>query len=186
LQIHCCEPSPDACARLRKRFPQVNLYETWLQEISGNELYDAITLWDTLEHIGDLSEFSNTVNRLLKPGGYWFFSTPNTNSFEWTVMGTEHVQILPPGHINLFNPKSAECLLKRHGFEVVEIQTPNGSLDVSYVEKNIGMSDVYDTNIGRFLINNLRNEKFKDQFVRLISDTQRAGNIFVIARKLEK
>ena len=35
--------------------------------------------------------------------GFFFFSTPNTKSFEWFVAGKDHGQILPPGHINLLN-----------------------------------------------------------------------------------
>jgi|TARA_B100001971_G_C18219174_1_gene555952 hypothetical protein len=48
---------------------------------------------------------------LLKNGGFLVFSTPNTDSFEWAVAGTNHVQILPPGHVNLFNLRSIKYYL---------------------------------------------------------------------------
>lgn len=183
LSIHCCEPSKDACQRLKNRFPDMTLFNKWLQELDAPETYDAVTLWDTIEHIEDIDGFTSTVASLLKPGGYWFFSTPNTSSFEWLVAGKDHVQLLPPGHINLFNPDSIGILLKRHGFEVVEMQTPNGSLDVSYIEKLIDGTDKYDHNLGNFLRSKLKQESFKSGFANLISSTGCAGNVFVIARK---
>jgi 2-polyprenyl-3-methyl-5-hydroxy-6-metoxy-1,4-benzoquinol methylase len=184
LQIHCCEPSNDACRRLKQRFPSITLYQNWLQELDFRREYDAITLWDTIEHIENIYEFTDTVHSLLKPNGYWFFSTPNTKSFEWQVAGKEHVQLLPPGHINLFNQKSIEILLKETGFELVEAQTPNGTLDVSYIEKLIQFNDKYDHQLGEYLLTHFKNKDFKQGFAQLISSTRNAGNIFVIAKKV--
>ena len=183
LEIHCCEPSTDACNRLKQRFPDIKLFNNWLQELPSEEKYDGITLWDTLEHIEDIDGFTSKVFSLLKPGGYWFFSTPNTTSFEWQVAGKDHVQLLPPGHINLFNRESVQILMERHGFEVAQIQTPNGTLDVSYIEKLTADTDKYDQNLGHFLRESLQNDEFKQGFCELISSTVFAGNVFVIARK---
>ncbi|MEP2654075.1 MAG: class I SAM-dependent methyltransferase [Paraglaciecola sp.] len=183
LSIHCCEPSGDACTRLKQRFPKIHLYNKWLQELSFKEKYHAITLWDTIEHIEDIDAFTQKIFSLLKPGGYWFFSTPNTNSFEWQIAGKDHVQLLPPGHINLFNPNSIDILMQRHGFEVVEMQTPNGTLDVSYIDKLTQSSNKYDKQLGGFLRTNLQDKNFKQKFAQLLSTTTTAGNVFVIARK---
>lgn len=184
LEIHCCEPSIDACDRLKSKFPHMTLYNDWLQNIDNELEYDGITLWDTLEHIEDIELFTQTIHKLLKVGGYWFFSTPNTNSFEWKVAGKEHVQLLPPGHINLFNTKSIPLLLTQQGFELIEMQTPNGSLDVSYIEKLIFENDKYDNAIGKYLKNKFLDTEFKDGFSQLISNTNNAGNVFIVARKV--
>ncbi|MCF2948110.1 class I SAM-dependent methyltransferase [Paraglaciecola aquimarina] len=183
LSIHCCEPSADACTRLKQRFPEINLYNNWLQDLPSEEKYDAITLWDTIEHIEDIDIFTQKVFSLLKPGGYWFFSTPNTHSFEWQIAGKDHVQLLPPGHINLFNPNSIEILMHRHGFNISEMQTPNGTLDISYIDKLTQSSNQYDEHLGSFLKTHLQDENFKQQFAQLLSTTTTAGNVFVIARK---
>ena len=72
---------------------------------------------------------------MLKKDGLFFFSTPNTDSFEWMVANTEHVQLLPPGHVNLLNIKSISKLLKNNGFSRKNYFTLNPSLDVDYVLK---------------------------------------------------
>jgi 2-polyprenyl-3-methyl-5-hydroxy-6-metoxy-1,4-benzoquinol methylase len=186
LQILSCEPSKDACKRLKQRFPDIVLFNTWLQNLDCEEQYDAITLWDTIEHIEDIYTFTNTIHSLLKPNGYWFFSTPNTQSFEWQITGKDHVQLLPPGHINLFNKNSIPILLEATGFELIESQTPNGSLDVTYVEKLTQSTDKYNQQLGKYLVENLKDTHFKEGFSKLISNTQNAGNIFVIAKKVSR
>tara|TARA_R110000744_G_scaffold54584_1_gene115808 strand:+ start:16939 stop:17928 length:990 start_codon:yes stop_codon:yes gene_type:complete len=185
LNVSCCEPSKDACERLSKRFPQVTLYNDWLQNLPGTMQYEGISLWDTIEHIDQIDAFCTKVYSLLKPSGYWFFSTPNTTSFEWEIAGKDHVQLLPPGHINLFNPKSIKILLDKHGFELLKILTPNGSLDVSYIEKLIQSTSKYDANLGVYLKEKFKETDFKDGFIQLISQTNNAGNMLVIAQKPE-
>ena len=52
-------------------------------------------MWDTVK--------IKMLNSVKKKDGLFFFSTPNTDSFEWMIANTEHVQLLPPGHVNLLN-----------------------------------------------------------------------------------
>lgn len=183
LEIHCCEPSEDASKRLRERFPEVKLFTQWLHEMNPDNKYSAITLWDTLEHLVDPHAAAKMIHSLLEPSGYWFFSTPNTDSFEWEVAGKNHVQLLPPGHVNLFNTQSVEIFLKKSGFNIVEIHTPNGALDVSYIKKYITQNDNHQLQMGSFLAKNLENEIFAKEFAELISKNKKAGNVFVVAQK---
>lgn len=183
LRIECCEPSLDAVSRLKKRYPSIIIHNNWLQELKQANHYDAITLWDTLEHVVDLAEFVGNIHRLLKVGGHWFFSTPNTRSFEWNIAGREHTQLLPPGHVNLFNTHNIRHFLENNGFNVVEIQTPNGSLDVSYVNKIIAQNKYDQLALGNFLTNQLEKKQFQEDFARLISQNGLAGNMLVVAQK---
>jgi len=183
IEIDCCEPSNDAKEKLKQRFPDINVYDCWLQDMPDTKRYDAITLWDTLEHIVDLTGLCEKIYSLLSPGGYWFFSTPNLDSFEWKIAGRNHVQILPPGHVNLFNSGNIDILLERFGFELIDYQTPNGSLDVSYIKKLIENNSDYDLNLGRFLLENLEQTKFSEEFTNLLVNSKKAGNMFVIARR---
>lgn len=186
LEIHCCEPSEDARLRLKARFPEVKLYSQWLQDMNPQVQYQAITLWDTLEHLVDPHSAAEKIYSLLDNNGYWFFSTPNTNSFEWEIAGKNHVQLLPPGHVNLFNSKSIEIFLQQHHFEIVETHTPNGALDVSYIKKYLHLNNGHEPMLGTFLEKNLSDDTFSAGFSELISKTQKAGNIFIVARKIKK
>ena len=41
-----------------------------LEDLNVSDQFDAITMWDTLEHILDPHEIGTAVRKLLKPGGY--------------------------------------------------------------------------------------------------------------------
>jgi len=183
LSLECCEPSRDACQRLSQRYPAMPLHACWLQDMDADASYDAISLWDTLEHIVDIEAFGATVRRLLKPGGYWFFSTPNTRSLEWSVAGKQHVQLLPPGHVNLFNKDNIQLYLQRLGFHWVSLETPNGSLDVSYVQKILGSNPEIDANMGGFIKHNIQSSSFADTLAELLVKERLGGNMFVVAHR---
>jgi 2-polyprenyl-3-methyl-5-hydroxy-6-metoxy-1,4-benzoquinol methylase len=43
--------------------------------------FDAITMWDVLEHIDSADEFLEKCSRLSKPGGYLFIQVPQIDSY---------------------------------------------------------------------------------------------------------
>lgn len=184
FNIHSCEPSKDAFRSLSERFKEITLYNEWMENLNFSNKFTGITLWDTLEHLPNPVQSAKKINMLLKKGGYWFFSTPNTNSFEWEVTDKNHVQLLPPGHINLFNIKSIKKLLSLSGFKLISYETPNGSLDVTYIEKLINNEILQENDLCKFLKKCIRNKKQKMHFIDFLSSAKLAGNIFVTAQKV--
>ena len=184
FEIHCCDPSTDACRHLSERHQDITLHTMMIEDMTVDGAFDAVTMWDTLEHIQDGHAVARKVKTLLKPGGYWFFSTPNTGSFEWSVAGDNHVQLLPPGHINLYNIASISILLERAGLELIDHHTLNGSLDVGYVKKLlVGGEERPRINAGNFLADRLGDPIFADAFAEFLVTTKQGGNIFVVARR---
>ncbi|MBU3720816.1 MAG: bifunctional 2-polyprenyl-6-hydroxyphenol methylase/3-demethylubiquinol 3-O-methyltransferase UbiG [Burkholderiaceae bacterium] len=62
--------------------------------------YDIVTCMEMLEHVPQPSETIAACSRLVKPGGWVFFSTINRNpkSFLFAIIGAEYVlRILPKG-----------------------------------------------------------------------------------------
>lgn len=183
FEIHCCDPSDDACAHLRDLHPQAIIHQCMVESLQLDGEFDAVTMWDTLEHVQNPHAVAAAVKRLLRPCGYWFFSTPNTTSFEWTVAGTDHVQLLPPGHINLFNLESIKVLLEKAGMTLVDYFTPNGSLDVSYVRKLLAEGNLlHRRNAGSFIAERIDDDEFADALARALVESRQAGNIVVIAQ----
>jgi SAM-dependent methyltransferase len=85
------------------------------------------------EHLHDPSPFIAKVYELLKPGGYFLFTTLNSLGFDIQVLWQNSKSIFPPNHLNFFTPYSMELFLKKWGFSMVEITTP-GQLDWDIVE----------------------------------------------------
>ena len=64
------------------------------------ESFDVVTCMEMLEHVPDPSSVVRACARLVKPGGWVFFSTINRNpkSFLFAIIGAEYVlQLLPKG-----------------------------------------------------------------------------------------
>ncbi len=84
--------------------------------------YDIITMWDVLEHIDKADDFLKKCNVHTKPGGYLFLQVPQIDSYfakkhkdNWKMMGLDHV--------NYFGKKTITEILKRNGYEVLEIKS---------------------------------------------------------------
>jgi len=84
--------------------------------------YDIITMWDVLEHIDMADVFLKKCNVHTKTGGYLFLQVPQIDSYfakkhkdNWKMMGLDHV--------NYFGKKTITEILKRHGYEVLEIKS---------------------------------------------------------------
>ncbi|MCZ8157125.1 MAG: class I SAM-dependent methyltransferase [Leptospira sp.] len=184
FKLTACDLNEKACIYLKEKYDGLEVLNENIYSLSKPDSYfDGVTLWDTVEHLTEPTVFLKKIKDLLKPGGHFFFSTPNTYSFEWSVMRTTHVQLLPPGHVNLYNTENIKILLKNAGFEIVDIQTLNASLDISYVLKNY-KKDQYSP-LEEFLISRLSNDHiFFDLFNDYLVKTKSAGNMLVVAKKV--
>ncbi|MCP4412906.1 MAG: bifunctional 2-polyprenyl-6-hydroxyphenol methylase/3-demethylubiquinol 3-O-methyltransferase UbiG [Gammaproteobacteria bacterium] len=64
------------------------------------EAFDVVTCMEMLEHVPDPSSIVSACSKLVKPGGYVFFSTLNRNAKSWllAIVGAEYVlNMLPKG-----------------------------------------------------------------------------------------
>ena len=183
FQLTCCDIDKDSCNKLRNRYPKVDVINSDFVDIEKIPYYDIITMWDTVEHIVDQNLLFDSVKKMLKKDGLFFFSTPNTDSFEWMVANTEHVQLLPPGHVNLLNINSISTLLKNNGFSLKNYFTLNPSLDVDYVLKLKNKENKSNVRQENYLCSLLSDNKFRTDFERILKKHKKAGNILVIAQK---
>lgn len=65
--------------------------------------YDVVTCMEMLEHVPDPASIINACAKLVKPGGWVFFSTLNRNmkSFMYAIIGAEYIMnLLPKGTHN--------------------------------------------------------------------------------------
>lgn len=88
------------------------------------EQFDAVTFWETLEHLQDPLTALQDAEQRLAPGGVLAISVPNLNSPAVRSMRGDSMQIHGgpawPGHINLFTPQTLDLLLRRAGLKRID------------------------------------------------------------------
>jgi SAM-dependent methyltransferase len=85
--------------------------------------FDAVCLWDTLEHLPRPAETIRRAASLLKPGGYLFLSTGDFGSLLARVQGLRWRQIHPPTHLFYFTRPALRALVRRLGMDAVRFRT---------------------------------------------------------------
>lgn len=102
------------------------------------DAYDVAVAFEVLEHIVDPSQLLRSARNSLKKGGLLMLSTPNGASYEVDRLGAKSNQV-PFEHVRLYNPSSLKVLLRRFGFEIVQIETP-GLFDVDLIQRKMNAS----------------------------------------------
>jgi 2-polyprenyl-3-methyl-5-hydroxy-6-metoxy-1,4-benzoquinol methylase len=81
-----------------------------------NAHFDAICLWDVIEHIWNPAQNIAHLMKYLKPNGYLFFSSPNFGSLIAKLLRRYWPFMTPPEHLSFFSKRSmnylAEMLLE--------------------------------------------------------------------------
>lgn len=89
--------------------------------------FDVVTCMEMLEHVPDPASVVGACARLVRPGGWVFFSTISRNpkSFLFAIVGAEYLLRLLPRGTHAFEKflKPSELLgfARRHGLEPVEL-----------------------------------------------------------------
>ena len=86
--------------------------------------FDAVLSCEVIEHLLDVTRSLAEMNRVLRPGGRLFLSTPYhglVKNLVLAVHGFEKHFDPDGGHIRFFTPKSLRQLLERSGFKVERI-----------------------------------------------------------------
>jgi 2-polyprenyl-6-hydroxyphenyl methylase/3-demethylubiquinone-9 3-methyltransferase len=97
---------------LEAQTPNVEYREVSVEELAGQEPggFDVVTCMEMIEHVPDPASVVQACGKLVKPGGWVFFSTINRNpkSFLFAIVGAEYVlNLLPRGtheYLKLIRP----------------------------------------------------------------------------------
>lgn len=88
--------------------------------------YDMIHLYEVLEHVPDPENFLDVCRNLLTPGGVLHVVVPNDYS-PLQLKAKEQYKlpswwVSPPEHLNYFEPKTLQLMVRRVGFSVIDIR----------------------------------------------------------------
>lgn len=78
--------------------------------------FDAVVMWDVIEHLDDPAEALRYAGSLLRSGGRIFLSTPNIGAPIASLMASRWHFMTPPEHITYFDRRTLEELCVRCGY----------------------------------------------------------------------
>jgi SAM-dependent methyltransferase len=88
-----------------------------LDEVSGT--FDAITMFEVLEHLDAPLEILECLRERLPSGGLMIVETPDCTGVTGITSEQDYRLIHPLDHINAFTPASLVSIMDRAGFEVI-------------------------------------------------------------------
>ncbi|MEZ4735761.1 MAG: class I SAM-dependent methyltransferase [Caldilineaceae bacterium] len=149
--------------------------------------FDAVTLWDVLEHLHDPLGSLQEIHRILRPNGIVVIRVPNLASWDAKLFGTAWAGLDAPRHLYIFTPESLSTLLEKAGFQVLEHSCGIGSymtfvLSVRFWLTARGVSTKTKETLTKALYHPLARLLSTPPFY-LVSLTRRGPLLVTVARK---
>lgn len=81
-------------------------------------LFEAVTLWHSLEHLSDPGKALNEIRERLAPGGVLLVAVPNADGWQARCFGHCWLHLDVPRHLWHFGPRSLTKILDDKGFQI--------------------------------------------------------------------
>lgn len=104
--------------------------------------FDAIVLWDTIEHLSNPKRLLSELRQMLKEDGILALSTPDYGSFSRRLLGSRW-QFFERAHLVYFRRKTLMNLLRSSGFLVLECRGQTKVVSVGYLIRYLGKWNVF-------------------------------------------
>ena len=88
----------------------------------GTGSFDAVAMFETIEHLFDPRAVLTAAARALKPGGTIVLSTPNFDAASRAMLGVDWAVLSPLEHVYYFREDSLRALLTATGFDRVRFE----------------------------------------------------------------
>ncbi len=85
--------------------------------------FDAITMWDVIEHIKEVHKLLQKISNMLNKNGIFFFQTPNSNSLANSILHEKSNCFDGIEHVNLYSLKCLKIIAKKNNFKIISIRT---------------------------------------------------------------
>lgn len=102
------------------------------------ESFDAVTLWNAIEHVADPVQTLRHAHAILKPGGVIGIYTGNADSLFARITGRAWHLYLTPEHLTFFSRKTLGAMLARCGFEMLFCHSENLYFSGQYLLERAG------------------------------------------------
>jgi len=133
--------------------------------------FDAVVLWDIIEHLIHPVKALQEVHRVLKPGGLVFISTDDAENWLPLLMGSRWWALAAPMHLCHFSKRGMAIAFHRAGLELKEFAKDPRRYSVAELIKHFGVSyrsrgltnlgtSMEQNAVGRFVFHVTRPEQF--------------------------
>ena len=127
-------------AAVARRLTGAPVHEGPLEEVSlRSASFDAVTLWDVLEHAAEIKPFCGRVREVLKPGGYVFVTVPNVASSLAQLMGPRWFGYAKIEHVTYYSPATLRMALAQSGLDFLGWAPWPWACTVDYVARRMAI-----------------------------------------------
>ncbi len=114
------EPSPTAGRYAHDQVGLTVVAGTLNDAAFADASFDAVTMWDVLEHVYKPREVIAEAARILRPGGVLVVNHPNTASLDRRIFTRLWVGYELPRHLYLYPPELLRQIMAEYGLREVE------------------------------------------------------------------
>jgi len=128
------EPSETLSVQARRLLAgRATVIKATLQQAAlERDSFDAVTMWDVLEHVTNPVEFFETAAALIRPDGLMAVNVPNLDSLPARLFGRRWPLLLPE-HLNYFTPRSLQACARGAGLTPLALGSRPVNFSVKYV-----------------------------------------------------
>ena len=101
--------------------------------------FDVVTSFEVMEHINNPNIEVEHFNKILRPGGLLYITTPNFNGFSRHIAKADWNIVNYPEHLSYYTPKTIKWLMNLHGFKTKKILTTGVS--ITRIKTSLKISD---------------------------------------------
>lgn len=173
------EPGPELASICRDR--SLSVVEKFLEDVDSIDLppgSKAFVSFELFEHLHDAEAFLNQLMSLMSSGDLFVFTTLSGAGVDIQALWEDSKSVMPPYHLNFFNPRSIHILLDRLGFQCLSVTTP-GRLDLDILDNN---REAIKDRFWRTFISTASDVE-KQEWQALIAASGWSSHMMVICRK---
>lgn len=120
VDLYSCDYEYDLIYSVKKELGYTSLFQANAQEIPiKSNTIDVVISFHMVEHLEKPSLFFENVNRVLKPGGYLIYATPNPVGIPAKIMKDKWCGIRAD-HISLLSPLEWKTVTEHSGLEMLQ------------------------------------------------------------------
>jgi SAM-dependent methyltransferase len=167
------EPSEDAVAKAPPELDGAIVQDMMRSGLFAPESFDAVCLFQVLDHISDPLELLNECAAVLRPGGHILALNHNVTAWSARLLG-ERSPIVDIEHTYLYSPVTMRSLFAKASFVDARVRSVRNTYSLAYLAQLVPLP----ASIKSRLLSSMRSS-----VVGRIQVTVPLGNLCLIARK---